>query len=563
MADRREEATIRTDRPSTPHASTLTVRDVLGLDEVRAGRPEVLVGDAALDVAVRWVHVSDHPDVARLLEGGELLLTTGSGWPEEPDALADLIDELVDAGVAGVVLELGTHYRWVPRVVEDAARARGLALVTLPGEVRFVALTEAVHRAIIAEQIAALRARDEVRERFTSLALRGAPADFVVQQLAQTLGAPVVLENLAHEVIAAEVPPAVEAELFADWELRSRAAHRRARDAGGEPDAEWLIVPVEARGIRWGSLIALAGPAHPAGRLSVLEQGAIALALGRLADESDEWGRIGRRRLVDALLSGRYSGTDGAVARLTAGGFPVVGRKLYGLVLSRAAVVPDAAEAAARTVGSGARSGTGVGGGVGGRTGAAAGVALVGPAPSGVASPAAAILLSLPEDAVFDDAAALAFARASAQPADRAVLSVGSAASGLDAALISLQEAVDLARARTDARGPQLRRTENRPLMRLVTTLRDDHRLLEHGERMLAPLIEYDLARGGDLLDVLGAMLAHPSNRTAAASASHLSRSVFYQRIALIEDLLGTDLDDGETQTALHLALLVRRSAGR
>jgi purine catabolism regulator len=80
---------------------------------------------------------------------------------------------------------------------------------------------------------------------------------------------------------------------------------------------------------------------------------------------------------------------------------------------------------------------------------------------------------------------------------------------------------------------------------------------------MLAPLIEHDLVRGGDLLDVLGAMLAHPGNRTAAAQASHLSRSVFYQRLALIGDLLDADLDDGETLTALHLALLVRRSAAR
>ncbi|HYP73867.1 MAG TPA: helix-turn-helix domain-containing protein, partial [Microbacterium sp.] len=41
------------------------------------------------------------------------------------------------------------------------------------------------------------------------------------------------------------------------------------------------------------------------------------------------------------------------------------------------------------------------------------------------------------------------------------------------------------------------------------------------------------------------------------------SRSVFYQRIALIQELLGVDLDDGEVLTALHLALLVRRSAAR
>ncbi len=134
-------------------------------------------------------------------------------------------------GIAGLVLELGVHYRYVPAVVEAAAREHGLALVALHREVKFVALTEAVHSRIISEQTAALRARDEVRERFTALSLRGSPADFIVHQLAQTLGAAVVLENLAHEVVAAEVPPAAEEELFATWEARSRRAHRLRRAA--------------------------------------------------------------------------------------------------------------------------------------------------------------------------------------------------------------------------------------------------------------------------------------------------------------------------------------------
>jgi purine catabolism regulator len=178
------------------------------------------------------------------------------------------------------------------------------------------------------------------------------------------------------------------------------------------------------------------------------------------------------------------------------------------------------------------------------------------------------MLVSLPADAMFDDAAVVSFVRSLVDAADveRVTVSVGCAAEGIDAALASVHEAADLAggKARRRAgRGPFLRRAENRPLVQLVTALRDDHRVLEHGERMLAPLIAHDLSRSGDLLDVLEAMLAHPGNRTAAAGASHLSRSVFYQRIALIEELLGADLDDGETQTALHLALLVRRSAGR
>lgn len=551
MADRREDEAIRTERPAGVVDEALpTVREILTLDAVAHGVPEVLSGDEALDARVRWVHLSDSAGVARLLNGGELLLSTGSGWPTEPVELEAFIAGLVEAGLSGLVLELGVHYRYVPAVVEQAAREHGLALVALHREVKFVTLTEAVHSRIISEQTEALRARDEVRERFTALSLRGSPADFIVHQLAQTLGAAVVLENLAHEVVAAEVPPAHEEELFATWETSSRAAHRadeqrrrRGLPAGAD---EWLIVPVEARGIRWGHLIALPGPAHPAGRVGVLEQGAIALALGRLADgEADEWVRIGRQRLVDALLEGRFAGVAGAAARLEAAGLPVEGAHLYGSVAAGAAIPDGAADAAARALGGRAVDGVAPG--------------------AGPARSSRVVLLSLPAE--LSDAAASRFGselvRGDAASADRLVLSIGSVARDLDGLLGSVQEAVDLARSPRprDARGAVVRRADDRPLMRLVTSLRDDHRLLRHSERMLAPLIEYDLARGGDLLHVLGAVLAHPGNRTAAASASHLSRSVFYQRLALIGDLLGVDLDDGESLTGLHLALLVRRSA--
>lgn len=559
MADRREDAPNHTDRPNGPgerrggDEGLPTVREILTLDAVANGVPEVLSGDEALDARVRWVHASDSGGVARLLDGGELLLSTGSGWPTEPPELEAFIAGLVDAGLAGLVLELGVHYRYVPAVVEQAAREHGLALVALHREVKFVTLTEAVHSRIISEQTEALRARDEVRERFTALSLRGSPADFIVQQLAQTLGAAVVLENLAHEVVAAEVPPAAEEELLADWEASSRAAHRadeaRRREGLAAASDAWLIVPVEARGIRWGHLLALPGPAHPAGRVSVLEQGAIALALSRLADGgADEWARIGRQRLVDALLEGRFAGVAGASARLEAAGLPVVGARLYGIVATGPAIADGAADAAARALGGRAIDGVAPGVAAGGANGSRS---------------AQVVLLSLP--AALTDAAASRFAMdlvgGDAASADRLVVSIGTRADGLEELLGSVQEATDLSRGPRPhgVRGAVVRRVDDRPLMRLVTSLRDDHRLLRHSERMLQPLIEYDLARGGDLLHVLGAVLAHPGNRTAAASASHLSRSVFYQRLALIGDLLGVDLDDGETLTALHLALLVRR----
>ncbi|MFB3980188.1 PucR family transcriptional regulator ligand-binding domain-containing protein [Microbacterium proteolyticum] len=502
-----------------------------------AGAPEVLVGGAALSAPVRWVHVSDSPGVARLLEGGELLLTTASAWPAEPAELRALVGEFVRAGLVGVVIELGAHYRYVPAVVVEAASAAGLALIALHREIKFVSVTEEVHRRIIDDQTAALRARDDVRTLFTSLALRGAPADYIVERLAHTLRAPVVLESLAHEVIVAGLADADPAVLR-DWQERSRRL-------GDDGDDGRSIVPVEARGIRWATLVALAGPGHPAGRRAVLEQGATALALGRLADpDGDDWARLGRRRLMDALLGGRYGSADEVAALLGAARIDLPGTALLGLAIDGAAA--EDVEAAADVVGGRALCGS----------------------PRGADERAAGwmpVLVAVPSATAFAGAAADRFHARLRGDGPPPRVSVGPRVEGAAAedavprVLDSLEQALDLAEV-GDLREGAVHWVVRHPLVRFVSSLRGDHRLLEHGESLLAPVLAAAPARRRDLLAALSAIVAHPGNRTAAAAAAHVSRSVFYQRLDLAERLLGVDLDDGEVVAALHLALVVHRA---
>src|ERR1700735_436204 len=86
----------------------ITLREVLSLDVVRRGLPVVVAGADGLDVPVRWVHaVEVTDDVARLLRGGELILSTGIALPESDSALASYVAELAAAGGAGVAIELG------------------------------------------------------------------------------------------------------------------------------------------------------------------------------------------------------------------------------------------------------------------------------------------------------------------------------------------------------------------------------------------------------------------------------------------------------------------------
>jgi purine catabolism regulator len=128
----------------------ITLREVLGLDVVRRGEPAVLAGADRLDVAVRWVHaVEVSSGVARLLRGGELILSTGIALPESDAGLTSYVRELASAGVAGLGIELGRRYRdSLPAALADAAAASGVVLIEFRREVAFVEITEAVHTAI-------------------------------------------------------------------------------------------------------------------------------------------------------------------------------------------------------------------------------------------------------------------------------------------------------------------------------------------------------------------------------------------------------------------------------
>lgn len=101
----------------------------------------------------------------------------------------------------------------------------------------------------------------------------------------------------------------------------------------------------------------------------------------------------------------------------------------------------------------------------------------------------------------------------------------------------------------------RLHRLEDVRLRGLLTLLADDERLAAFSERELHRLQAADSAHGGRLEQALRAVLGNQRSKTAAASLA-VSRPVLYERIALAEQALGVNLDDGESRTSLHVALL-------
>ena len=548
-----------------------TVREVLQLAAVQRGQPQVVAAADGLDRPVRWVHAIEFADAARLLRGGELVLTTGIALPDEEALIGAYVAGLAGVGVSALAVELGRKYTGgLPAAFVAAAQDRGLPLVVFTREVPFIEITEAVHALIIDDQLEQLRASARLHEVFTDLAVAGAGPAGILREAALLAGLPLILEDLSHHVLACEPAGTDPAALLADFGARSAAVPPSPRTAY-HPGPGWLVTTVGARGEDWGRVIlvcdGLPGPVDTV----LVERAATTLALGRLlARQQESLERQAHRTLISILLAQPDADPDEMAARCRALGVPVTGRQLItavirspdgGAGLLAQARVLDLAEALADAC----------------RTERIP--ALVG----SLDDERAGALLSAgagadPEQVLAGVCAAArrALARRARRPygmpSGEPVIGVGTPASGMREARRSLLEARQVADAAADSSHAQdggaqdsrlFYRLADLRLRGLLSLLGGDARLATFVDRELGPLRDYDAAHGTDLTGVLAAYLAAGGNKAEAAARAHLARPTLYERLRHIERILGVSLDSAESRTSLHVALLIVHRAAQ
>src|SRR5260370_1683141 len=321
-----------------------TVAEILALDPLRRGAPRVVAAADRLDAPVRWVHVIELAEAAHLLRGGELVLSTGIALPDDPAGLTRYVADLASVGVSALAVELGSRYaRSLPGALVSAAAGHRLPLIVLQRKTHFIEITEAVHARIIDAQLEELRASERLHQVFTDLAVSGAPADETVRQAATLSGCPVILENVAHQVLACEPAGEDTARLLAGFAARSRAVAPPGR-TGYDHASGWLVTVVGARGEDWGRLIMARDRAPEPRDVTLVERAATTLALGRLLDhERESLERQAHRTILGAFLGHGYAGPAEAEAPARALGVPVTGRRL------RCVAIPLAPPAAPRS----------------------------------------------------------------------------------------------------------------------------------------------------------------------------------------------------------------------
>ncbi|MDQ1618219.1 MAG: PucR family transcriptional regulator, purine catabolism regulatory protein [Actinomycetota bacterium] len=537
-----------------------TLADVLRLPVVRSGRPVVLTGAAQLHRPVRWVHVSELPDIGPLLRGGELILTTGVALPDSSATLRKFVETLQEAHACALVIELGRRFDEVPVDMTEAAERTGLPIIALRRPVRFVSITEEVHRLIVGEQDALLRSSQAAHLEFTRLSIEGASMQTIIDKVAEMAGTAVVLEDLTHRAVAYACEPGAAGELLEDWEARSRLAGVAETTALTGPEG-WLVTPVGPRNQRWGQLVA---PAHTEAedQLAVLlERGAEALAINRLV-ERDRATLVqqAHRGLLRDLTAGRVTDEAELRTRANALGLPVARRSYLGVAVQSSTphpLDPVIAESRDRALAEAVTSAA-----------AEAGLpALVATLRSGQALMLAAVSAGQSTERALNRFATQVTRRLQGLPWwTEQALGVGREASTLTEAAPSLNEAAHVAEAGLAIRSSHPRayyRSADVRLRGLLALMRDDPRLVAFVEAELGPLLRYDGQHSTDLLATLRMYFHAGGNKTNLAQLAHLSRPALYARLSTIERILGVSLGEPESAAALNLAVLARDVAAR
>lgn len=143
--------------------------------------------DEALKRTVDWVHVIEVADVGQLLNGKELILTTGVGWHNDEELSLSFLNQLIESGAAGLCIELGTYTDRLPEAMVQTAKAWDFPLILFHEQVRYVDITQDLHAFFIHRQYTLMRDLEILSQTFNQMLLHGRGVKALLQELrAQT-----------------------------------------------------------------------------------------------------------------------------------------------------------------------------------------------------------------------------------------------------------------------------------------------------------------------------------------------------------------------------------------
>ena len=279
-------------------------------------------GSAGLSAEITFAVTTELPDPARWLSGGELILTTGLGLPDDPGQRTAYIHGLREIGVTAVGFGTGLTFEEVPDELIAAADDCGLALFEVPLATPFVAVAKTVMNRLAHQQYESVLTATRVQTRMTrATAVRGAPG--TLAELSLACGGPAVIINrTANAIHTAHGPDGGDADDKTEA-IAAGIGHLITR-AGGRAFPHSSVVPLTDGGVAVVQAIRIGARTHGylavevTGTPSPIDQLIIGHANSLLVLEFERPDRVRREQgqVHGAALALALTGSTGTAAAI-------------------------------------------------------------------------------------------------------------------------------------------------------------------------------------------------------------------------------------------------------
>ncbi|QJY49365.1 PucR family transcriptional regulator [Pseudonocardia broussonetiae] len=269
---------------------SLTVRNLLDRAELQlraiAGSPAALRGELA------WALISELPDPSPYIDGGDLVLTTGSRLSQGQAARRQYVGRLKDAGAVALGFGVSAFYPEVPDDLAAAAQEADLPLLYVPAATGFSVIGRLVSDYLSDERQKELTFAVSAQRDLSRASLSPYAARAIVERLAKAVQGWALL--LDHDGALRAGVPAGRTHL-----ARVRIDLPRLRERGGASSVSMsvagesvVLLPLTVRSSIRGFLAV--GRSTPLGRA---EQAIVTTAVSLLcADLNTEWGLLDSQR---------------------------------------------------------------------------------------------------------------------------------------------------------------------------------------------------------------------------------------------------------------------------
>lgn len=281
----------------------ITIKDILKRDIFK--NAQVIAGHKGLKNQVKWTHILETKKFETLINGGELILTTGAGLNLNNPESISFIEKLIKKNTAGICIELGTHVNSISKELLELSNRFEYPIIVFNDFVKFVDITQDLHSLIINKHHHLLKLLNELSMNFNELSLLPNGILKILEKLySYTNGVALFITNKSKSIYYPPNTKNVEKKLTNY--IMSLDVDQENRQSFTLEDKSYVFVLVKGSGITWGYLcLELVENALKSIIFPVLEQAALAIAQIVLRNRTiQERQQNAEEKLVRDLLYG-------------------------------------------------------------------------------------------------------------------------------------------------------------------------------------------------------------------------------------------------------------------